>query len=604
MRPAYYVQCEVEGCRRNVSPQHKDLGLCQICRFNTIPFDEIINREISDDGYSVQLARYISLNISEEYYELLIERIMQHSVSESVRNHYLNEMLQTIQSESLTGLLLEKLDSSLHNPKTFDAICSSLSYRLLSNENMNQIESITLKTVGIDDEAEYLRSICRIYQRQPNQRNVSLLIDSIKNLRLKFGPSEIISTILRHIEWDKIREFLDIGIRYLDDQRRPSTIRKVFIRKLEQYLPILFHRFPNQDWSTFWDLNAIEVNSIRTLTPNELADIIAKYGTDKTLRTLEKFDQSDKTFEYCYERAKRMVIFRKENPIHNGMKVVEKNYESLKFLIKDSYGYSESRFYGFYMGLSRGAQPTTVRRDILNEMITNPLYYENEVIVSKGNYHIGLQRQWHKIFYLLGDGNYSDWRKRISSAVEFMYAKPWHPWGYYAYDLLNKDRLCLLRTYGPSVGILPIPRETNLSGLISCDAVDIFSQKVNCPLCKSNRILPHSEGIQCWDCKELIVQYDMNGKSCDEFVLTKFDQIDFDKSIFGKVISKDDSFSFEQSGDNEQITVKELKKMDRELVKTGIVIPIFIKNHLSAMYADTEEMAGVGGDSIKRHFLD
>jgi hypothetical protein len=598
------MQCVVEGCRRKVSPQHNDLGLCQICRYETKSFNQIINEEISDEGYNIKLARYISLNISAEYHEMLIERILQHSVSEGVRNYYLNEMLQTMQSNSLTVLLLEKLDSNLNSPQIFDAICSSLSYRLLSNENMNQIESITLKTVGIDDEQDYLRSICRIYNRFPNQRNVSLLIDSVKNLRLTHGPSEIISTILRHIRWDSIREFLDIDILYANDERRPSTVRKVFIRKIEHYLPILFHRFPNKDWSIFWDLNGIDINSIRTLTSNKLADIIAKYGTDQTLLSLDKFVLSDKTFEYCYERAKRMVIFRKENPIPRGMKVVEKNYNSLKFLIKDSYGYSESRFYGFYMGLSRGSQPTTIRRDILNEMITHPLHYENGVIINKGYPHIGLQRQWHKIFYLLGNGNYSDWRKRISSAIEYMYAKPWHPWGYYAYDILNKDRLCLLRTYGPSVGILPIPRETNLPGLISCDAVDIFGQEVNCPLCKSSRILPHSEGVQCWDCKELIVQYDIIGKPCDEFAFTRFNQIDFEKSIFGKVVSQGDSFSFEQSGDNELISVKELEKMDRNLVKTGIVIPIFIKNHLAAMYADTEEMAGVGGDSIKRHFLD
>ncbi|MDA9117232.1 hypothetical protein N9J16_00635, partial [Candidatus Poseidoniaceae archaeon] len=202
------MQCVVEGCRRKVSPQHNDLGLCQICRFETKSFNQIINEEISDEGYNIKLARYISLNISEEYHEMLIERILHHSVSEGVRNYYLNEMLQTMQSNSLTVLLLEKLDSNLNNPQIFDAICSSLSYRLLSNENMNQIESITLKTVGIDNEQDYLRSICRIYNRVPNQRNVSLIIDSVKNLRLIRGPSEIISTVLRHIEWDSIREFL------------------------------------------------------------------------------------------------------------------------------------------------------------------------------------------------------------------------------------------------------------------------------------------------------------------------------------------------------------------------------------------------------------
>lgn len=598
------MQCEIEGCRRNVSPQHKDLGLCQICRLKTKSFKEILNEEISEDGYSVKLARYISLNISEEHYELLIEKILSQSVSEGNRNYYLTNMCQTIQSESLTVLLLEQLDLNLNNPQIFDAICSSLSYRFLSNENMKKIESITSKSLGIDEENSNLRSICRIYDRDQIPRNVSLLIDFVQVLRFDYGPNEIVSTILRHIEWDKIRGFLDIEIRYVDDERRPKTIRNMFNHRLEQYLPILFQRFPDQDWSSFWDLNGIDINSIHTLRSEQFADIIAKYGSENILLTLDKFDQRDKTFEYFSERAKRMVFFRKENPITNEMKVVEKNYESLKYLIKDNYGYSESRFYGFYMGLSKGAQPANIRRDILNEMITNPLHYENGVAVNKGNNSSGLLGHWHKIFFLLGNGNYSDWRKRISSAVEFMYAKPWHPWGYYAYDILNKDRLCLLRMYGPSVGILPIPRETNLPGLISCDAVDIFRQEVNCPLCQSNRILPHSKGVQCWDCKELIVQYDTIEKPCDRFISTRFDQIEFDNSIFGKVIPKDDSFCFEQSGTNDQITVKELKKMDRDLVKTGIVIPIFIKNHLAAMYADTEEMVGVGGDSIKRHFLD
>jgi len=282
------MQCEIEGCRRNVSPQHKDLGLCQICRLKTKSFKEILNEEISEDGYSVKLARYISLNISEEHYELLIEKILSQSVSEGNRNYYLTNMCQTIQSESLTVLLLEQLDLNLNNPQIFDAICSSLSYRFLSNENMKKIELIILKSLGIDEENSNLRSICRIYDRDQIPRNVSLLIDFVQVLRFDYGPNEIVSTILRHIEWDKIRGFLDIEIRYVDDERRPKTIRNMFNHRLEQYLPILFQRFPDQDWSSFWDLNGIDINSIHTLRSEQFADIIAKswganaeWGNDK-----------------------------------------------------------------------------------------------------------------------------------------------------------------------------------------------------------------------------------------------------------------------------------------------------------------------------------
>ena len=42
--------------------------------------------------------------------------------------------------------------------------------------------------------------------------------------------------------------------------------------------------------------------------------------------------------------------------------------------------------------------------------------------------------------FLLGDWNYSDFRKRISSAREFIIEKPYSPWGFYGFEILNNDR--------------------------------------------------------------------------------------------------------------------------------------------------------------------
>ena len=51
------------------------------------------------------------------------------------------------------------------------------------------------------------------------------------------------------------------------------------------------------------------------------------------------------------------------------------------------------------------------------------------------------------------------------------------------------------------------------------------------------------------------------------------------------------------------MTKKQIAKMEIDISKIGIFIPIYINDHLAPMYADIEEMSGIGGDSAKRHDL-
>lgn len=593
------MACSVEGCRRKESYEGRENNLCYICWLDTKNIIEVIN-EISDDSFSTILARYLSLNLTPEHYQVLIDKIL-NIEDEGYRNYYLIKMCKTIQSEQLTKILLKSLEEQTLNFNKFRSITQSLTTRNLSKLDFASIEKIIPKTQKLENAEDYLNCISKIYSSEESDRDVSILIEYLrKNDWRSSHLDETFHAIISNINFNDLTELFQSKLKKEVESINP--FRLAFVGEYQYYLfELLLQRFPNQNWKEFWEKN--KFHEERWMQIDDIADIIARYGSIKSLDIFDLYTKISTEYSYNIERAKRMVGFRNLNTNQEGSKNVEVNYQNLKFLIKDGYGYSTSRFYGFYMGLSKGSQPSNVRRSILNEIIQMPLVYENGVSINKGNNSSKMREFWNRVYYLVGNGNHSDWEKRISSSEEFMLSKPWHPWGYYAYEILNKDRLCLLKKYGPSTGILPVVRETNLSGIIKCDVIDIFGRGNTCPICDSNEILPHENGVQCWSCKEIICEYGYEDENCESYKTTKFDRYEFDKKIFGKIIKNEDKYQYNYEDLDIELTSKDMKKMDREIRKIGVVVPIFIRNHLAPMYADTEEMSGVGGDPIKRHFI-
>jgi len=565
----------------------------------------LIAEHLGSDGFYTEVARHISLNYKDEIANLIIDTILSNP-NEGIGSWYLDSICSTIQSKYMTQTLISNLRHSLGSKEIFSSIVNCLQGRDLSEKDTTNLMSILSLCEKDEKYFELIETLCFSLHYESKAIDPNILINIVNNQKWDRVPQKILKSIFWNVEFSKIAELLDTII-FFDDGVGKKTF-ELIEGDFVHYFDILLERFPNNNWTELWDeLDIVNIEDWKDywwLEPGDIIDLIAKEGNSNQLQLLENYKNIDEGLSYCVERAKQMILARDARPLVEGGKIITKTKDTLKYLIKDHRGYAKSRLYGFYMGLSKGAQPDSVRRGILDDLIVNPPQYDNNVLVDSRNLLTIKKRFYHRIYYLIGDGTYSDWNKRIISAEKYINEKPWHPWGYYAFDILNRDRLCVLKKYGPSIGLLPIVRKTNIEGMIKCDIINIFdTSSEHCPLCKSGYILPHPNGVKCWSCDEIITQYSNNNSVCDSFEASEFDNYNFKGKIFGKLDNEGDELSYISQDHIESVTKKQIAKMEIDISKIGIFIPIYINDHLAPMYADIEEMSGIGGDSAKRHDL-
>jgi len=380
----------------------------------------------------------------------------------------------------------------------------------------------------------------------------------------------------------------------------------------------LIRRFPESDLS---HLFSIVLGSSNLLADpmfswgdmnGSVFNIMMKNGTDRHVSLLEKFPTEVKKEKgLLIENLRIVLLSRKESKIGVKSVPLESFDNWINFAIKDdSRGFSESRLRGFYMGIREGPQPPNQRHEILNNILQNSL---SEVHNSRVNdFHPQSVSRWQighrKTGYLLGDWKYSDFRRRISSAEKFIRQKPHSPWGYYAYEILNQDRWEILRKVGLSVGLIPFLKCSDVGiGLVSCEVFDINLKRSflnRKPICCDPFIPTLSKSkVLCKTCGRTISDFSQswedgkNALNCGEDYSAKPLNWSISKSPKGKIVIKTDA-------KNSEFTERSYSNQRKTLRDYMPYLPKPAWDHLAAMHADIEEMAGISGDPIKRWGLD
>jgi len=298
--------------------------------------------------------------------------------------------------------------------------------------------------------------------------------------------------------------------------------------------------------------------------------------------------------EYHVERAKFFILERESKPLVFGNRLYSEFDDWINFVIKDSHGFSITRFWGYSTRISDGPQSDSERIRILSEIVENNLTFsKNERINLSQRFIPKWKSHFTDLQYLVGKGTYTDFggrRGRINNALKFISKKSYHPWGYYAYDILNKDRFHILHKYGISVGLIPVINRTNLKGVFKCDVVNLFANDTSfCDSCEKTLIMPDSDGYYCYRCNQRIIQFNVGDSSHESYILS------------------DEEFIIESNNSKDRgdktLTNKETKELKKFLATFGPVIPVSIKDHLGPVRADADEMSGIGGDHNKRYGL-
>ena len=556
---------------------------------------EELLQKVRDDGYDTDVARNLVLESKEDHIDEVIDALFEHE-----GEYFFRYVMPWLPGKSVTKKLIQllgRMDSEFQSHLYW--IADHLLNSDISEDKDDFIEQIS-RIIKINDDS-LTRGVMNSCHKFISEDLAELLLSNLVN-----GEGVYVAPIIYNSSINNVIP----NLKKLIDAECVSRFRNKALQ------PLLI-RFKDEDLTEAFQLlkdnNLLRFPRNLNLGSSVYTDIML-HGNSNHIPLLDLFPKEiQKKNPVMISNLKSILKSRKNSILTSESLPVHKFDKWTEFVIKGRWGFSETRLRGFYMGLSKGPQPSHERQFILLEILQKKL---QKVHFSRvpNNFPIDLDRWYNAkmaMGFLLGDWNYSDFRKRISSAREFIIEKPYSPWGFYAFEILNQDRWEIMRKHGLSVGLIPYLVHSDLGlGLVSCRILDLnrikdYESEEETKCCDNPSISVSQKSMSCLSCDKQLANFELSWKEA-KLQLRSSIISSSENHIEGEMkIDPEGEVVFSK---NEKEVVKLTKRKyqnHRKKMKEFMpYLPITIRDHLAAMHADVEEMYGVSGDPMKRWGLD
>jgi hypothetical protein len=553
-------------------------------------------QKVADDGYDTDVARNLVLECKEEHVDEVIDTLFEHE-----GEYFFRYVVPWLPGKGVTKKLIQllgRMDSEFQNHLYW--ITDHLLNCDISDHKEEFIEQI-VRILEIGDEA-LTRVVMDSCNKFISEDLANILLSKIdENVRYLVAPI-IYNSSIKNIK-SNLKRIVKSGY--------SSGIRS-------KALEALLIRFNNEDLTEA--LQFLKDNDLLGFRPwnhdlsGSVFSTIMLHGSNHYLSLLDLFPKETQKQNSVMFSNLKSILNSRDNSVLSSESVPVHIFDKwTEYVIKGRWGFSETRLRGFYMGLSKGPQPSNERQFILSEILQKEL---QKVHFSRVPRHFPVDiNRWYvakiSMGFLLGDWNYSDFRKRISSAREFIIEKPYSPWGFYGFEILNQDRWELMRKHGIAVGLCPYLIQSDLGlGLVGCHILDLnrmkdFESDTERNCCDNPSISVSRKAMNCLACGEQLANYELSWNDA-KLQLQRSIVSSSENLIEGEmVVDSDGNVAFSK---NEKEIVKLTKrKYQNHRAKMKQFMPYLpppVRDHLAAMHADAEEMYGVSGDAMKRWGLD
>jgi len=549
-----------------------------------------------DDGYDTDVARNLVLECKEERVDEVIDAFFEHKGEYLFRN-----VIPWLPGKRVTKKLIQllgRMDSE------FQTHLSWIADHLLNSDISDDKEEFIEQIVRIIDigNKNLTRGVMVSCNKFISEDLASILLSKIDD-----NGRYLVAPIIYNSSIDNITSNLKkiVGSGY-SSRIRSKALEALLIRFNNEDLTEVFQFLKDSDLLGFMPWNIDLSGSVFST--------IMLHGSNHHLSLLDLFPEEIQKQNSVMVSNLKSILNSRDNSVLSSESVPVHIFDKwTEYVIKDRRGFSETRLRGFYMGLSKGPQPSHKRQFILSEILQKEL---QKVHFSRTPRHFPVDlNRWgiakRSMGFLLGDWNYSDFRKRISSARKFIIEKPYSPWGFYGFEILNQDRWGLMRKHGIAVGLFPYLVQSDLGlGLVNCHIMDLnemkdFESETEGKCCDNPSISVSRKAMNCQACGEQLANYELSWNDA-KLELQRSMLSSSENPIDGKMeVDSDGDVVFSK---NEKEIVKLTKRTyqnHRERMKQFMpYLPPPVRDHLAAMHADVEEMYGVSGDAMKRWGLD
>jgi len=553
-------------------------------------------QEVADNEYDTAIARSIVLECKEENIEEVMEVLFQHE-----GEYFFRYVVPWLPGNVVVKKLIELLGRM--NPDFHPHI-----YWIVRHLLNSEIS-------GFED--EFMKQIKTIFNF--DDRDLSQLVIESCN---RYISEDLANYLLEHMGKDD-DHFVDPIIHNSSIKNIKSNLEKIVASGCglgfpNQVFETLLIRFYNEELTEVFQY--LKDNDMLGRSPwkvdysGSVFSKIMLYGCNHHLSLIDLFPKEIQERESVMISNLKSVLNSRTNSIISSESVPVNVFDKwIEHVIKGRRGFSETKFRGFYAGLSEGAQPSHKRQFILSEILQKVLQKVHFSRVPE-HFPVGTNR-WHvartSMGFLLGGWNHSDFRKRIASAKEYAIKKPYAPWGFYGFEILNQDRWELMRKHGLSVGLIPYLESSSLGlSFVSCKILDLNSRSdENEPRCCEDTSISVSElSMNCKSCGTELADFQLSWGDAKKQVTSNVlkEQLESVPIVVGKLeINSDDEVIFSQNGKEiTKVTKRKYLNSREEMKQFWSYMPIPVRDHLAAMHADVEEMSGIGGDAMKRWGLD
>ena len=510
----------------------------------------------------------------ESHYDLLIDRIMA-SNYDIIKNHYWRYLGPVIQCDKTTSNLIKLLRNEDYFDYTSSITSALLTKDLTSYEK--EIFDAMVHFSGKEDYIDHFISICKLIRRDTEVSFRELLLKNFHQGTNHFDNHDFFEALGFQLT---VSDIVNLPEMFEEELETSARWRKTEHLNFTKTAAILVERFLDND-----SLNLIHHWMKDKILQKTCVLIFRKLGNNKTLTMIQTFvNESEKELCYLAKSAISLMSYRTGTFKSDKIQIEKlKNHE--KILLKGGIsGVSTTKFFGYYTGIDKKKILTAKeRRKILTKIfLTDLVFSNNDMSISTPYLHgTSYDKRTRGLQVILGN-----LETRQTFAAKNVRQRPWHPQGLYTYGILSEDAKWLADTYGKELGIYVCKIPTNVPGVFS---LKIYNLNSRCNSCEGAKNLFENEKLTCFECGLNIC--DSNNRVELEGAI---------RSNFSRGKKNSDKYYYEER----ELSEKELEAMYAAYpIIIENAIPQF-SNHLAAIYADIEEMAGISGDPRKRMGLD
>lgn len=561
-----------------------------------MPDLEELLQKVRENGYNTDVARNLVLESKDEHVEEVIDTLFEHD-----DEYFFRYVVPWLPGKTVTKKLIQLLGRM--EPE-FQPHLSWITSHLLNidiSDYKNEFAEQITRILEINDK-NLTRGVMNSCKKFISEDLGKILLSNLdENGRYLIAPI-IYNSSINNIE-SNLKKIVDAGFR--------SRIR-------DKALEALLIRFNNEDLSQVFQF--LMDNDLLGFMPwsfdlkRSVFSTILLHGSNHHLPLLDLFPKETQKQNSVMISNLKSILHSRDNSILSSESVPVHIFDKwTEYVIKGRWGFSETRLRGFYMGLSKGPQPSHERQFILSEILQKQL---QKVHFSRTPRHFPIDiDRWYvakmSMGFLLGDWNYSDFRKRISSAGEFIIEKPYSPWGFYGFEILNHDRWEIMRKHGIAVGFFPFLVKSYLGlGLVSCRILDInrikdFESDAEIRCCDTPSISVSSKEMNCLSCGGQLANFELPWN--DAKLQLQGSKISNSENLIEGEMGIDPDGDVIFSKNDKEVVKLTKRKYQNHRAKMKQFMPYLpppVRDHLAAMHADVEEMYGVSGDAMRRWGLD